>query len=81
MSLTLFHYVFQITLKQLLLPDMEVGTDKACPSDLSVDKHLIHHQEIFTGWAGSCFQHLPSGNGCCSRRSNSFPCFSKTFLS
>lgn len=81
MSLTLFHYVFQITLKQLLVPDMEVYTGKAWPSDLSVDKHPINQQEIFTGWAGSCFQHPPSGNGCCSRHSNSFPCFSKTFSS
>lgn len=49
MSLTLFHYVFQITLKQLLVPDMEVCMDKAWPSDLSVDKHLINQQEIFAG--------------------------------
>lgn len=77
MSLTLVHYVFQITLKQLSLPDMEVCTDKACPSDLSMDKHLMNQQDIFTGCAGSCFQRLPSGNGCCSRHSNSFPCFSR----
>lgn len=53
MSLTLVYYIFQITLKQLLVPVMEVCTDKACPLDLSTDKHLMNQQEIFTGCAGS----------------------------